>query len=131
MNTLKEIHIDVNSIQSKCDNFSTLDLRKQISDLQEIVNKFKTPSDPESINKIHDDILKSINFELQKNLSNQNSASARELAQLKASIKSVKPISTVQADPNPMQNVPKFSGKHYDHHQTSFLQAECLNVETV
>ena len=127
MNTLKEIHIDVNSIQNKCDNFSTLDLRKQISDLEEIVNKFKTPSDPESINKIHDDILKSINFELQKNLSNQNSASARELAQLKASIKSVKPISTVQADPNPMQNVPKFSGKHYDHHQTSFLQAECRN----
>ena len=25
MNTLKEIHIDVNSIQNKCDNFSTLD----------------------------------------------------------------------------------------------------------
>ena len=33
----------------------------------------------------------------------------------------------MQADPNPMQNVPKFSGKHYDHHQTSFLQAECRN----
>ena len=77
MNALKEIHIDVNSIQNKCDNLSTLDLQKQISDLEEIVSKLKTPfSDPECINKMHDDILKSINFELQKTLSDQNSASA-------------------------------------------------------
>ena len=41
-----------------------------------------------------DDILKSINFELQKTLSDQNSASALELAQLKKSIKTVKPIGT-------------------------------------
>ena len=66
MNTLKEIHIDVNSIQNKCDNFSTLDLQKQISDLEEIVKKFKTPSDPESINKIHDGILKSINLSFKR-----------------------------------------------------------------
>ena len=33
-------------------------IQKQISDLEEIVKKFKTPSDPESINKIHDGILK-------------------------------------------------------------------------
>ena len=69
---------------NKCDNFSTLDLQKQISDLEKVVAQFKTPfSDPECINKIHDDILKSINFELEKTLSDQNSASALELAQLK------------------------------------------------
>ena len=51
MNALKEIHIDVNSIQNKCDNLSTLDLQKQISELEEIVSKLKTPfSDPECIN---------------------------------------------------------------------------------
>ena len=126
MNALKEIHIDVNSIQNKCDNLSTLDLQKQISDLEEIVSKLKTPfSDPECINKMHDDILKSINFELQKTLSDQNSASALQLAQHKKSIKTVKPIPNAKTDSDPIQHVPKFPGKHYDQHQTGFMQHDC------
>ena len=104
----------------------TLDLQKQISDLEEIVSKLKTPfSDPECINKMHDDILKSINFELQKTLSDQNSASAFQLAQLKKSIKTVKPIPNAKTDSDPIQHVPKFPGKHYDHHQTGFMQPDC------
>ena len=30
-----------------------------------------------------------------------------------------------QTDSDPIQHFPKFSGKHYDHHQTGFMQPDC------
>ena len=77
---------------------------------------------------MHDDILKSINFELQKTSSDQNSASALELAQLKKSINTVKPIPNAKTDSDPIQHVPNFSVKHYDHHQTGFMQPDCIKI---
>ena len=69
LNELKSIKMNVGSIQDKFNQFNVTDLQKQINDLQENL-KIMTLTQPstqyDSINTIHNDILKSINFELQK-----------------------------------------------------------------
>ena len=73
-NVLKEIQIDINSIQNKCDNFNVSELQNEIDNLILSLSQFSVSNqNHDNVNKIHDDILSSINFELQKIVSGQNS----------------------------------------------------------
>ena len=121
-NVLKEIQIDINSIQNKCDNFNVSELQNEIDNLKLSLSQFSVSNqNHDNVNKIHDGILSSINFELQKIVSGQNSFVTNELAKLKgknsiiSSSESMAPPSTAFC----------FPGKHFDHHQSSFLAEDC------
>ena len=88
-------------------NLEITDLQNQICDLK----------NHESVNKIHDDILASIKFELQNIVASQASSHA----QFKQSINVSAEIDT----PTAVKSSPCiFPGKHYDSHRSNFLQQD-------
>ena len=141
LNELKSIKINVGSIQDKFNQFNVTDLQKQINDLQENL-KIMTVTQPstqyDSINTIHDDILKSINFELQKQATLHESVISHDISEIKKSLNEMNSINTNRVTNNVAPQVlsaQKFShnfpGKHYNHHKHSFLPSDCkLNLES-
>ena len=123
-NVLKEIQIDINSIHNKCDNLNSLDLQNQISDLKLSLSQFSSSTqNHETVNKIHDDLITSINFELEKIVSAQNLFVTNELSKFKQSMQTEQTHTN-----NDVHNPTVFPGKHYDHHQPNFLQDDCKNA---
>ena len=122
-NVLKKIQLDINSIDNKCDNLNSLELQKQIDDLKLSLSQQSSSTQiHESVNRVHDELIKSISFELEKIVSAQNAFVTDELSKYKASIQS-----EVTYPNNHPQNPHVFPGKCYDHHQPNFLQDECKN----
>ena len=85
INTLKDIQRDINNIQSPSNSISFTELHDEISELKKYVHDFiaNPVITNESANKIHDDILTSVNFDLAKVLSDQNTALISELSEIK------------------------------------------------
>ena len=96
LNELKSIKTIVGSIQDKFNKFDITDLQKQINDLQENL-KIMTESKPthDTINTIHDDILKSINFELQKQATLHDSVISHDISEIKKSLNEMNIIKTI------------------------------------
>ena len=66
-NVLKKIQLDINSIDNKCDNLNSLELQKQIDDLKLSLSQQSSSTQiHESVNRVHDELIKSISFELEK-----------------------------------------------------------------
>ena len=119
--------------------FNVTDLQKQINDLQENL-KIMTVTQPstqyDSINTIHDDILKSINFELQKQATLHESVISHDISEIKK-LNEMNSINTNRVTHNVAPQVlsaqkisHNFPGKHYNHHKHSFLPSDCkLNLE--
>ena len=120
---LKSIQLDINSINSKCENLNLSDLQNQISDLKLSISQISSSAQThENINRVHDDLINSINFELEKIVSAQNAFVIDELSKHRQSIQT-----ETTCQKNHAQNPAVFPGKHYDHHQPDFLQANCKN----
>ena len=139
LNELKSIKTNVGSIQDKFNKFDITDLQKQINDLQEN-SKIMTVSKPthDTINTIHDDILKSINFELQKQTTLHDSVISHDISEIKKSLNEMNSINAKHVTHNIAPEVPSaqkpshhFPGKHYNNHKPSFLPPDCkTNLES-
>ena len=83
-NILKEIREDINSINHKCDNFKIDKINCQIySELKQCLNQISVPSATPTVeNNLQNELVNSINFELQKMIDNQNSSVTQELTKL-------------------------------------------------
>ena len=122
-NMLKEIRVDIDSINHKCDNFKFDEINSQISELKQCLNQISVPSATPTVeNNLHNELVNSVSFELQKMIDNQNSFVTQELTKLKKSLnqdKSVdQPVSINEND----SNAPVFTVKHFDHHKSNFLE---------
>ena len=122
-NMLKEIRVDIDSINHKCDNFKFDEINSQISELKQCLNLISVPSATPTVeNNLHNELVNSVSFELQKMIDNQNSFVTQELTKLKKSLNqdiSVdQPVSINDND----SNSPVFTVKHFDHHKSNFLE---------
>ena len=127
-----ELQSSVNCLLTKFDDFNKTDinaLQSQINQLQNTLSNFlSSPMTPsfDNINKIHDEILNSIKFELQNIISNQETVLKESLGTSKADHNASKNTSLNSNEP-----VISFTGSHYDHHSNSFLEEECIdNLKT-
>ena len=130
---LKDMQRDINTVQTCFSNFNAASLRDEISELQNSINELRATSTAPSennVNKMCNEILKSINFELHKAISDQHSTFVQELSEFKKSLSSQKseiPSCTNTSSNDHGQRVPVFSGKPYDHHISNFLSEEVKN----
>ena len=91
--------------------------------LSSALNQISVPSATPTVEtNLHNELVNSVSFELQKMIDNQNSFVTQELIKLKKSLnqdKSVdQPVSINESD----SNAPVFTVKHFDHHKSNFLK---------
>ena len=68
---LEELKTNIQSIDNKCSNFNFPELQNQINDLKNAISSFSSSdSSHVCVNKIHDDVIASIKFELQNIVAN-------------------------------------------------------------
>ncbi len=119
--SLEDIQSGVNSVQDNVNQLCASDLKTQIGNLQNSVSQLtasKTSHD--DINKVHDDILNSINFELHQIVSKQESVIASEISEMKKTLENVMKSSDQRESPNTPSST-EFPGKPYDLSQQNFL----------
>ena len=128
---LKDMQRDVNTIQTCFSSFNAAELRNEISEFQKSIDEVKETSAASNENnsvKMCDEIVKSINFELQKAITDQQSSFAQEISELKKSLCSRIPEvpSSKKTSNSSIQghNVSVFNGKPFDHHIRNFLSEE-------
>ena len=122
-NVLREIQLDIDSINNKYDNFNVDDLNNQISELKQCLNDISVSNvTSDNVNKLHNDLVNSITFELKNIVDSQNLFVTNELAKFKESIQECK---TKQPDTTGSQpDMSSFPGKHFDHHKSGFLEED-------
>ena len=82
-NIQKGIREDIGSINHKCDNFKIDKISCQIRELKQCLNKISVPSTTPTVeNNLQNELVNSINFELQKMIDNQNSFVTQELTKV-------------------------------------------------
>ena len=120
---LDELKTNIQSIDNKCSNFNFPELQNQINDLKNAISSFSSSdSSHVSVNKIHDDVLASIKFELQNIVANQESFRIQEIAELKEK-ESQSTVTCISSGDTGSRDI--FPGKHYVSHQSGFLQQVC------
>ena len=121
-NVLKEIQVDINSINNKFDDSKTDEINNQINELKQCLNQISEPNVTLGVdNKLQNDFINSISFELQRMIDNQNLFVTQELTKFKESLTQNKTLvepTTNETD----SNASVFSGNHFDHHESNFLE---------